>query len=194
MTSPAITMTTTTETPRSAADDVRHKIRRLPVVDDRGALVGIVTQRDLYEKGKAATRVGDIMTVSPYTTSPDAPLVQAALFMRHLGIGALPVVERGRVVGIITESDIFGGFLELLGARRAGTRLIVPVPDIAGDIARLLKALEPAGAQLTRLTTNTVDGQSWVIMTFDERDPRDLVRAIKTAGFGLTLVSVQDTA
>lgn len=194
MTSPAITTTTTTETRDALQTMYVRKIRRLPVVDDRGTLVGIVTQRDLYEKGKTGITVGDLMTESPYTTSPDAPLVQAALVMRNLGIGALPVVERGRVVGIVTESDIFDAFLELLGARRAGSRLIVPVPEIAGGIARLLKVLEPAGAQLTGLATYTVDGRSSAIMTFDERDPRDLVRAISAAGFEPTLISVQDSA
>lgn len=151
MTSPAITTTTTTETRQALQTMYVHKIRRLPVVDDRGTIVGIVTQRDLYEKGKAATGVGDLLTESPYTTGPDVPLVQAALLMRALGVGALPVVERGGVVGIITESDIFDAFLELLGARRPGSRLIVPVPEIAGGIARLLKALVPTGVQLTGL-------------------------------------------
>jgi len=194
MTSPAITTTPETETRRALQTMYVHKIRRLPVVTERGDLLGIVTQRDLYEKGEAVTPVSAIMTAPLYTTGPDVPLVQAALLMRNLGVGALPVVEGGRVVGIITESDIFDAFLELLGADRAGTRLIVPLPDIAGGVARLLQALGPTGVPLTGLTTYVDGGRPSAIVTADERDPRDLVRAIRAAGFEPTLISVQGTA
>ncbi len=194
MTSPAITTTPAAETRQALQMMYVHKIRRLPVVSERGELLGIVTQRDLYEKGQAAAPVSAIMTAPPYTTGPDVPLVQAALLMRNLGVGALPVVERGRVVGIITESDIFDAFLELLGARRAGTRLIVPLPDIAKGVARLLRALEPTGVPLTGLTTYIDGGRPSAIVTADERDPRDLVRAIRDAGFEPTSISVQEPA
>jgi acetoin utilization protein AcuB len=192
MTSPVITATPETETTAALRTMYTHKIHRLPVVDDRKTLVGIVTQRDLLEKGTAATLLGEIMIQGPYTTQPNVPITHAAALMRNLGVGALPVVDGGQIVGIITESDIFDAFLELLGARRAGTRLIVPLPDIAGGVARLLLALRPSGARLTGLTTYVDASGSSVIVTVDERDPRDLVRAIRDAGFEPALISVQD--
>src|SRR5579884_2521572 len=155
MTSPAITVSPETDKTTALRTMYVHKIHRLPVVDEHGRLVGIVTQRDLLERGSAATPLRDIMTPGPYTTAPDVPIVRAAALMRTVGIGALPVVDRGQVVGIITESDIFDAFLELLGARHEGARVVVPLPDTA-----------------------------------DEKDPRDLVRALSEAGFAPTSISV----
>lgn len=194
MTSPAIAVTPETETTPALRMMYVRKIRRLPIVDDRGLLVGIVTQRDLLEKGQATTPVGQIMTPSPYTTSPDVPIVQAAALMRTLGIGALPVVDQGQLAGIITESDIFDAFLELLGAGRAGTRLIIPVSDVAHGVARVLRALAPTGAVLTGLTTYRNGGHPALIVTANEQDPRDLVRALRDAGLEPTHISVESPA
>jgi acetoin utilization protein AcuB len=194
MSSPAVTATPATRTKDALQTMYVRKIRRMPVVDDSGKLLGIVTQRDLVEKGKADTPVGTIMTRGPYTTAIDAPIVQAATLMRNLGVGAFPVLDHGQLAGIVTESDIFDAFLELLGARRAGTRIIVPVSNIGEGVVQVLKALAATGAQLTGLTTVTEKGRPAVIVTADERDPRDLVRALTNAGFDPTHISVQDAA
>ena len=194
MSSPAVTATPATRTKDALQTMYIRKIRRMPVVDDQGKLVGIVTQRDLFEKGQADTPVGAIMSRDPYTIAIDTSIVHAATLMRNLGLGGLPVLERGQLVGIITESDIFDAFLELLGASRAGTRIILPVSSVAEGVAQVLKALAPTGAQLTGLTTVTERGGPAVIMTAAERDPRDLVRALMNAGFEPTLISVQDAA
>ncbi len=194
MSAPAITATPDTETTMALRTMYIHKIHRLPVVDARGKLVGIVTQRDLLQKGKATTPIGQIMTADPYTTSPEVSIVHIAVLLRNLGIGALPVLDRGQVVGIITESDIFDAFIELLGALRAGTRFTVPIPDIAGGVARVLEALAPLKTRLTGLTTYTHGGGLAVIVTADERDPRDIVRALRSAGFEPIDIGVQSEA
>jgi len=194
MSSPAVTATPETRTKDALQTMYIRKIRRMPVVDDRGKLVGIVTQRDLFEKGQADTPVGAIMSRDPYTIAVDTSVVHAATLMRNLGLGGLPVLDHGQLVGIITESDIFDAFLELLGAGRAGTRMILHVSGIAEGVAQILKALAPTGAELTGLTTVTERGGPAVIVTAAERDPRDLVRALKNAGFDPMLISVQDAA
>ena len=107
---------------RVAADLMRSKaIRHLPVVDGDGHVRGILTDRDLRhaaflpalaeQSGLAphrvkAPRVRDVMTWSVVTTRADVPLVQAALTMFQRRIGSLPVVEDGRIVGILTERDV----------------------------------------------------------------------------------------
>ena len=194
MSSPAVTATPETRTKDALQTMYIRKIRRMPVVDDRGKLVGIVTQRDLFEKGQADTPVGAIMSRDPYTIAIDTSVVHAATLMRNLGLGGLPVLDHGQLVGIITESDIFDAFLELLGAGRAGTRMVLPVSGIAEGVAQILKALAPTGAELTGLTPDTERGGPAVIVTAAERDPRDLVRALKNAGFDPMLISVQDAA
>jgi len=106
----------------SIADDVMRlgRIRHLPVLDDDGRLVGIVSQRDLF-RGALARALGygahaqqkllgqllvkEVMTNDPISIAPDAPLAEAARLMLTRKIGALPVVEDGRLVGILTESD-----------------------------------------------------------------------------------------
>ena len=116
---------------REAAELMRSKVvRHLPVVDEAGHVAGILTDRDLrhaafmpalaeqagWEPHRAkAPRVRDVMTWSVVTTHPDTPLVQAALTMFQRRIGSLPVVADGRLVGIVTEWDVFTG---LRGGRR----------------------------------------------------------------------------
>ena len=105
------------------ADDIMRlgRIRHLTVLDDHGQrLVGIVTQRDLFRDalaqalgyGKPAQRkildslaVKDVMATEVVTIRPDASLVYAARLLTERKIGCLPVVENGRLVGILTEGD-----------------------------------------------------------------------------------------
>lgn len=105
------------------ADDLMNlgRIRHTPVLDDEGEeVVGILSQRDLF-RGALARALGygqraqqkvlgmlsvkDVMTCDPITVAPDLPLAEAARIMLDKKIGCLPVVEGGRLVGILTESD-----------------------------------------------------------------------------------------
>jgi CBS domain-containing membrane protein len=101
------------------------RIRHLPVVDEDGELVGIVSQRDLFHSGllralghgkHSAARVRDmlpvkeVMSTDVVTTTRDASLEEAARLMFDRKIGCLPVVENGRLVGILTEGDFVAYF------------------------------------------------------------------------------------
>lgn len=91
--------------------------RRLPVVDDNGLLVGIVTDRDLREhKGYlSSTRINAAMTEEPHTVKPDEPIEQAAEVMLRNEIGGLPVVQPpSQLVGIITMTDLVRGLVRTL--------------------------------------------------------------------------------
>jgi acetoin utilization protein AcuB len=98
-----------------------RKIRHLPVVEEGGRLVGILTDRDVRhaalvpalaehltweQRRLKSLRVRDVMTWSVVTTQPEATLAQAGLTMFQRRIGSLPVVEDGKLVGILTETDV----------------------------------------------------------------------------------------
>jgi acetoin utilization protein AcuB len=92
-------------------------IHHLPVVDGEGRLAGIVAERDLllaaFHYLGAGVDIGEVMHCDVVTATPDLPVTDAALLMAGHSIGGLPVVDRsGRVVGIITETDIFRAFVE----------------------------------------------------------------------------------
>ena len=118
-----------------------NRIRRVPVVDD-GKLVGIISREDLFralpsifdpsvspEIMEQAGRIEAeaIMTREQVTVEPSTPLEQAALLMRTHKFGSLLVVKDGELVGIITETDIFDAFLEVLGARKQGARIEIKI-------------------------------------------------------------------
>jgi acetoin utilization protein AcuB len=119
----------------------QHRIRRVPVMDD-GRLVGIISREDLFrampsifdpsispEQLEQAGRItaATVMTPSPITVDPATPLEEAALLMRTHKFGSLVVVQDGQVVGIITETNIFDAFLEILGAKKEGARIELKV-------------------------------------------------------------------
>ncbi len=121
------------ETVQAAAELMRaHKIRHLPVVDTAKKLVGIVTDRDIrqilfaprmrargMDLGTLAEQimVGEIMSTPVVTTRPYAELADAATIMYERKFGALPVVEAGRVVGILSEIDVLKAFADMTGRR-----------------------------------------------------------------------------
>jgi CBS domain-containing protein len=110
---------------RRATELMQSKgVHHLPVVDPNGRLVGILTDRDVKhavflpalaehlgwdQRRYKALRVREVMTWSVVTTTPDTSLAQAAAIMFQRRIGSLPVLQDGRVVGILTETDVLSG-------------------------------------------------------------------------------------
>jgi acetoin utilization protein AcuB len=122
------------------------KFRHLPVIESDGSLVGIVDRADLeLFLAKAGSpgyikrnhRVDQLMKRNVITVRPDCPLEEAASLMVQHKIGSLPVLEAGRLVGIITETDIFKRFVAILGGGSDSLRLTVQVDDKPGQLAEL---------------------------------------------------------
>jgi acetoin utilization protein AcuB len=137
----------------------REHIRRTPVVTE-GRLVGIVSDKDLLNASPSSVTtlsiwemnyllskiaVKEVMTKNVLTVTEDTPIEQAARIMADNKIGGLPVMRDGNVVGIITETDLFKIFLELLGAREMGIRVTVLVEEKPGELAKLTGAVTAAG-------------------------------------------------
>lgn len=144
------------------------RIRRLPVLNDKGKLVGIVSEKQLlyaspspatslsvYEMNylMAKVKVEELMTYEVVTTTEDCVLEEAARIMADNDISGLPVMRGDKLVGMITESDLFKIFLELLGARAWGLRVTIRVDEGRGVLARLTQHLSDEGADIVTLGT-----------------------------------------
>jgi acetoin utilization protein AcuB len=172
MSAPPVTIAP--ETPfQDALKVMREKrFRRLPVVNRSGELVGIVSERDLlYATPSPASslsvwelhyllsqlQVQNIMTQNVITTTIDTPIEDAAEVMAKRKIGGMPVVdENNYVLGIITETDIFNAFVDMLATDKNGLRLTVEAPDRMGVLADLTVAIAEAGGHI--VSVGTYDG------------------------------------
>ena len=146
--------------------------RRLPVVRD-GKLVGIVTDRDLKEAtpSKATSlsvyelnyllsklTIKDVMTAPVMTIGPDGAIEEAALVMETHRVSGLPVVDHGKLVGILTITDLLRAFVRFLGLREGGTRVTVDLPDQPGVLARAAEAAPPSNV-VAVVTAGVIEGE-----------------------------------
>jgi len=147
MTTDLVTVLPNTPLFRAAATMAKKNIRRLLVAEPGEGgltLLGIVSSKDIARafppdlnpfsvaaaEGSETRPVGEIMTREVRTVSSDTAIEDAARILRRLKVGALPVLRGGHLIGIITESDIFDAFLELVGVTETGVRVTF---DLAGD-------------------------------------------------------------
>jgi acetoin utilization protein AcuB len=163
MTPNPVTITPDTSVPDAFRIIREKRIRHLPVVDKKGKLVGIVARTDLLHASPSAAttlsvfeinyllanlHVREVMSSPPITVSEDAPLEEAARVMVENKIGCLPVMRDGVLIGMITETDIFETFVEVLGGREASLRVTVLVPDVRGELARIAGVIAGLGGNI----------------------------------------------
>ncbi len=155
-------------------------IRRMPVVS-HGKLVGIVSMKDLLNASPSQATTLSIwelnymlskLTVDScmhrelLTVSEDTPIEEAARIMADQRVGGLPVLRGGEVVGMITETDLFKIFLELMGARDVGVRCEIRMRDEPGQLAGLTHAIASAGGNILALGTFAGEAPGHSTVTF----------------------------
>lgn len=136
------------------------KFRHLPILDSDGNLVGLVTQRSLLKALPsdvsgfsrfeisyilAKIKAQDVMTQDVVTIDENIAIEEAARIMADEKIGCLPVCNGEKMVGIITDNDLFGIMVDLMGGRREGIRMTISQPDRAGAVSRLTSAIAKDG-------------------------------------------------
>ena len=158
----------------------KEHIRRAPVIKD-GKLVGIVSERDLLNASPSPVTslsvwemnyliskvtVKQVMSKKVKTIDIDTPIEEAARIMADSKIGGMPVVRSGKVVGMITETDLFKIFLELMGARTKGLRVTAEIEDHTGQLAAITKAIADEGGNFISFGQFSGNDPTTKILTF----------------------------
>ncbi len=172
-----------------------QNVRHLPVVDKAGKMVGLVAEEDLLkaEPSQATSlsiweihslltkiRIRDVMVQDVITASEDTPIEEAAHLMLDHKIGCLPVLREDKLVGIITESDMFRTFMELFAARQKGIRITLEVPDREGELAAVAQAVAKQGGYISATGAFMADdpGKAGLVLKVRYADREVLVEAL----------------
>ncbi|MBQ9504614.1 MAG: CBS domain-containing protein [Lachnospiraceae bacterium] len=197
--------TVTGDTVISKAVDIMAKnhFHRLPVTDESGRLVGLVTgglveessgskntSLSIYELNYllSRTKVSDIMIKDVKTVKPDLFIEEASQIMIDNEIAVLPVVDEGnKVIGIITEKDIFQAFNDLLGYHHTGTKFVIACEDHPGFLIGITKCFAENNANLESLAVYHSEerGTELVIKATGEISVENMTTVLKDAGYNL---------
>ena len=185
-----------------------NKVRRLPVLDRDGKLVGIVSEKDLlYASPSPATSlsvweissltskitVRELMAKEVITICEDCPIEEAARIMVDNKIGGLPVTRGDQLVGIITETDLFKMFLELMGAREQGSRFTLLVPAKKGVLAAIAQEIARLGGNIVALGTFLGEDPSNRLLTIKIQDLDKEELWPKLEELGVKLIDARET-
>ena len=180
-----------------------NNIRRLPIVD-KGKLVGIITQHDLLEASPspatslsihelnyllAKMKVKEIMKKTPVTITSDTPFEEALKIGQEKKIGSFPVVDNGKLVGIVTESDIVRFLTRALGLKDEGSRITIEgLGGKLGDLERIISIVnQHQTIILSMVSLPRPEKKDWmIVLRLKTTAPDPIVRDFKKAGFNVT--------
>ncbi|NTW45406.1 MAG: CBS domain-containing protein [Anaerolineaceae bacterium] len=168
MSKPVLSVSPETQVQDALAQMRKENVSRYPVLNKKGKLVGIVSESDLLNASPSEATtlsvweinyllskitVERVMSKNVITVEEDCTLEEAARLMADHRIGGLPVIRNDSVVGIITETDLFRLFLEMMGGRESGIRVSVLIKEQPGMLHRLTKAIDEAGGNIIAVST-----------------------------------------
>lgn len=177
-----------------------HDIRRLPVVE-KGKLVGMVTERMILEASPSPATslsihevhyliskmtVTDVMVKNPITLSPDTTFEEALLLGQEKRIGGFPVVEKGKLVGITTESDVVRFLATIWGAREKGSTIIIAgLSQRFGLFKEVVSIIDRHEVPILSIMTHMVPGRvdCCLIIRVKTKEVQPLVADLKKARF-----------
>jgi len=182
-----------------------HGIRRLPVVD-RGKLVGMVSKERITRTAPspatslsvweinyllAKMTVKEVMGKDPVTVSPDMSVEAAIAMAQKKGVGALPVLEKNKLIGIATTNDFFYKILNpVLGIGKKGNRIVISKGADIKSMQDILDALKKNGAKIMAFhSMPPVEGKEQdVCIHVDKDDVNQLVKDLKNKGLSTEII------
>ena len=196
MKKPVITISPKTSLDEALSIMTKEHIRRLPVINKDGDLIGIVTELELMKASPSGATtlsvweiksllstypVEKIMTTDVVTVMEDTPIEEAAKIMADNEIGGIPVLRGKEVVGIITETDIFKAFLEVFSARDSGIRLTIELENKPGTLSKLATAISALGGNILSLGSfhTEITETDQIVLKVDGVEEKKLVEAIE---------------
>lgn len=177
----------------------RFNIRHLPVVKgDR--VVGILSDRDVkkaapspfdyptaeeFRAFTSAVAIKDIMTKEVVTVAPLTPIEEAASLMSQKRIGALPVVQEGRLIGMLTETDVLDVITEMMGATQTASRVEIEIPASPGTLTEVIGIVEGQQVEIASLVTLPAreGARRLLILRLRTINPDPVVRALEARGY-----------
>lgn len=196
MTSPCITFNVsgTVEQALTLMND--KNIHHVPIVDNDMKLLGIISDRDikqalpsnLSERNTLDLNVPitKIMQQNVITCHPLDFVEEIALDFYHESIGSIPVVKRGKVVGIVTAKDMLNTFIELTGVVTPGTTIQIQIPDIPGNIHEVTEVFHRFKTGIESILVfrdKNNPGKKIVSVRMLSMQPQSIITSLETKGF-----------
>lgn len=165
-----------------------NAIRHLPVVSADGRLVGFVTLADLKQglipSMLAEVELTDLMVSDPITAHPEDDIEIAAQLIYDHKIGGIPIVDRGRLVGIITESDILRTFIDMMGILSTGKRIDIAADNQPGVLKKALRILAEKGADVINVAMTLEENEQRIYhVRLSPCNTEPIVAALEEAGY-----------
>ncbi|MFB5088074.1 acetoin utilization AcuB family protein [Psychrobacillus sp. PGGUH221] len=173
------------------------KIRHLPIINKDREVVGVVTDRDLKEATPSTLQsvlhndiyerpLEEIMTKNPITGHPLDFVEETASIFYDNRIGCLPIVSKGKLVGMITESDLLYKFIELTGVHQPGSQIEVRVPNRPGVLFEVSKIFYEQKLNVLSVLVypdKVQNDYKILVLRVKTMNPLKLIEAIKAEGF-----------
>lgn len=164
----------------------KHSIRHLPVVEN-DAMQGLITESNIRQYSFPSMlqelSVSDVMIMNPITVDPNASIDSAAQLIHKYKIGGLPVLEKRRLVGILTITDILAAFIELLGLLQESSRLDVILSEAGGTLDDVIRLIREMGGKVVSIGMEAQTSRKKThYIRLEKGDLSSIVKALEKQG------------
>ncbi|MDI6789901.1 MAG: CBS and ACT domain-containing protein [Thermodesulfobacteriota bacterium] len=173
----------------------KHSIRHLPVIEenDKSSMVGLVTEGGLRQffflSMVEKISVQDAMVINPITIEPHANVELAASLIHRHKIGCLPVVEKKKLVGIITTTDILAAFIEMMGLLNASSRIDLELKGEEGSIEEISRIVKENDSEIISIgIVNQSSRKKLQYIRLQKCDPEPIVKSLERHGYKVVSV------